>query len=320
MNATLLTTATLASVLAGMLPAKAADPLLLNLMMPDAKVLAGVNVDQAKNSTFGQYVLSQVQSQTTSGLQQLTSLTGFDPTRDVHELLAATNGGSNNHSGLVAATGTFDGGKFAALATLHGGKVETYGGASILEDPKQQYGVAFLSSTIVVAGDLANVKAAIDRQTTPQPLPKAIIDQVNKWSGTEDAWAISTVPPSSLNPGPGAIPIPGVGQQSGQNSAFQAIQSAGGGVKFGANVVVTAQVQADTAQNATNLGDTLKLLASMAQLQAKGDATVTALANSLNVSTSGTTLNVTVSLPQDMLQNLVKPHAAAVHRHPAEKK
>jgi hypothetical protein len=313
MNARLLTTATLAGVLAGMLPAKAADPQLLNLMMPDAKVLAGVNVEQAKISPFGQYVLSQVKSQTSSGLQQLTALTGFDPTRDVHELLAATNGGSNNHAGLVAARGSFDAGGFAALATQHGGTVESYGGASILEDPKQEYGVAFLSSSLVVAGDLANVKAAIDRQTKQAPLPAAIILQVTNWSGSQDAWAISTVPPSSLNPGPGAIPIPGVGP-GGSNTAFQAIQSAAGGVKFGTNVVVTAQVQADNAQNATNLGDMLKLLASMAQLQSQGDATVTALANSLTVTTTGSTLNVSVSLPQDMLQNMIKAGAAPHHR------
>jgi hypothetical protein len=312
MNARLLTTATLATVLAGMLPARAADPQLLNLMMPDAKVLAGVNVDQAKTSPFGQYVLSQVQSQTTGGLQELTALTGFDPTRDVHELLAATNGGAEGHAGLVAARGSFDAAKITALATAHGGTVESYGGFSILEDPKKEYGVSFLSSSMVVAGDLANVKGAIDRQKTPAPMPAAVIVQVNKWSGTEDAWAISTVSPSSLHPGPGAIPIPGVGP-GGQNNAFQSIQNAGGGVKFGANVVVSAQVQADNAQDATNLGDTIKLLASMAQMQSKGDPTVTALAQSLTVTTNGTILNVQVSLPEEMLQSMVKNGAAGMH-------
>ena len=90
MNARLLTTATLVSVLTGVLPARAASPQLLNLVMPDAKVLAGVNVDSAKSSPFGQYVLSQMQLQDPH-LQEITTLTGFDPTRDVHELLVATN-------------------------------------------------------------------------------------------------------------------------------------------------------------------------------------------------------------------------------------
>jgi len=36
----------------------AADPQLLNLVMPDVKVMADINVEQAKTSPFGQFVLA----------------------------------------------------------------------------------------------------------------------------------------------------------------------------------------------------------------------------------------------------------------------
>src|SRR5437879_1279400 len=39
----------------------AADPALLRLVMPDAKVVAGLQVTQARNSLFGQFVLSHMQ-------------------------------------------------------------------------------------------------------------------------------------------------------------------------------------------------------------------------------------------------------------------
>src|SRR3954465_15047244 len=100
MNARFLTTAPLTTLLSGLLPANAADPQLLNLVMPDAKVLAGVNVDQAKTSPFGQYVLNQIQLHDTP-LTELTTATGFDPTRDVHELLVGTSSGAGQQSGLV---------------------------------------------------------------------------------------------------------------------------------------------------------------------------------------------------------------------------
>src|SRR3954470_6662998 len=109
MNARFLTTATLAFSFAGILPAKAADSQLLSLVMPDAKVLAGVNVDQAKTTPMGQYVLGQIQAQGgTTHLQQLYALTGFDPTRDVHEVLVATNGTGKEQTGLFLARGNFD--------------------------------------------------------------------------------------------------------------------------------------------------------------------------------------------------------------------
>jgi hypothetical protein len=289
------------------LPAKAADPQLLSLVMPDAKVLAGVNVDQAKTSPFGQYVLSQMQSQNQE-MQKLEALTGFDPTRDVHELLVASNVANgatspNDQTGLFLARGNFDSVKIAAAATADGGTTESYKGVTIIEDPKGTHGVAFLSPTLAVAGDVANIKGAIDRQSVPAPLPAALTVQVNHWSSTEDAWAISTVSPSSLQPPAGAPKVPGM------NGAgpFQTVQSAAGGVKFGALVVVTAQAQADNAEDAVQMGNAVKMLAMLAQMQTTKDPAAAALAQSLQVTTSGSTLNVSISLPEDQLQQVVKP-------------
>ena len=64
-------TATLFTAFSGAL--SAADPQLLNLVMPDAKVLAGVNVEQAKGTQFGQYVLNQLQTQD-AHMQELVAL------------------------------------------------------------------------------------------------------------------------------------------------------------------------------------------------------------------------------------------------------
>ncbi len=106
-------------------------------------------------------------------LNQLIALTGFDPTRDVHEVLAATTAtmGSKSPNGLVLARGNFDVAKISAAATAKGATTETYNGATVIEDPKAMVGIAFLNSTLVAAGDIANVKAAIDRPSTGQSLP-----------------------------------------------------------------------------------------------------------------------------------------------------
>jgi hypothetical protein len=306
MKTQFLTTATLLAVFSGALPA--ADPRLLKLVMPDAKVLADVNVDQAKASPFGQYVLTTLLQSQAQKLQQLATLTGFDPRSDVDELLLASNSAAGNKTGLALALGTFDPVKIAAAAQSAGAGVETYGGVSIIEDPQQQNGLAFMNSSLVVAGDLANVKAAIDRGGNETPsIPAALVAQVNLLSSTEDAWAISTVPPSTLRPPAAAPPATGVNIQN----ALQQIQSASGGVKFGTMVVVTGQAQAATPQDASSLGDVMKLFASMAQLSASQRPEAAALAQSLVVTTQGSTVTITLSVPQDQIQQLVKPKAAA---------
>jgi hypothetical protein len=308
-------TATMLTAFSGSL--SAADPQLLNLVMPDAAVIAGVNVQQAEGTQFGQFILNQLQTQD-AHMQQLVALTGFDPRKDVTELLVVSNGGPHSKVGLALARGTFDIGMITAAATVAGGVTESYNGVTILESPKHSdCGMVFLSPTLVIAGDLTSVKAAIDRQKTPQPLPAALLVQINQWSTTEDAWVITTVPPSTLVPA-GAPSNPLV-------NASQNVKSAAGGVKFGANVVFTGQATCDTAQNATTLGDVVKLLINIAQMQSSQNATSAALIKSVTVSTNGNVLDISASLPEATFQQLIQSGSGksgmaqrAPHHRPAQ--
>jgi hypothetical protein len=230
----------------------------------------------------------------------------------VNELLLASTSAPGSKTGLVLARGAFDPAKIAAAAQAAGAGAETYGGVSIIEDPQRQNGFAFLDSTLVVAGDLANVKAAIDRRAGGPTIPVALAARVNQLSSTQDAWAITTVPPSTLKP-PAAVPPAAAPPAAGANvqNALQKIESASGGVKFGSVVVLTGQAQAATPQDASQLGDVLKLFVSMAQVQASQHPEAAALAQSLVVTTQGSTVKISLSVPEDQLQQLVKPQAAA---------
>jgi hypothetical protein len=321
MKARILITATLATTFAGILPA--VDQHLLNLVMPDAKVLAGVNVVSAKNSPFGQYVLSQMPNN--QEFQKMSVLVGFDPRQDLIELLAASNGSVGNHQGLALATGTFNTGAITAAATLAGAKTESYHGATIVSDPNPKAtvpaGIAFLGTNIVLAGDIADVKAAIDRQSAPSTIDSGLASQASILSGNQDAWFVSLVPPPAIKATP-------TGKGAGTNgpagmipaTALQQIVSGSGGVKFGTNVVVTAQAQADNAEDANTLAGMMQLLANMAKMQADKNPQAASLANALNVTASGTNINITFTLAEDQLQKLaVQGNSAkkpAVHGAP----
>ena len=296
-----LTVATLIVAFAGLAPA--ADPQLVNLVMPDAQVLAGINVDQAKTPPFGQYLLSQIQSQGLH-LGQISGQTGFDPTRDLRELLLASDG--TPESGLVLARGAFDAQRIQSAGLAGGGIMESYKSLNILEDPKRTHAVAFLDATLAVAGDLASVKRAVDRQSLAAPLPASVIVQVGQWSGAQDAWALTTVPLSTLKPS--AAPVP---PNPAFQNAFQSIQQAAGGVKFGTQVVFTAQAQTDSAQNATALANVLQFLSSLAQMQAPlPKAQVGALLQGLAVTSSGNLVNFSLSVAETELEQIMKSQPA----------
>jgi hypothetical protein len=308
MKATIIATASLLGAFAGSLPA--VDPQFLGLVMPDVKVLGDVNVSQAKASPFGQYVISQIQNQ---DLAELAALTGFDPRKDLTELMCASNATPAAHTlggGLAIASGNFDVNKITALAANAKATTETYNGVTIIESVQgtNGNGIAFLNSSLLVAGDIASVKGAIDRQSSPTKLPDALKNLVGQLSNTEDAWVLSTVSPATFLAGAGS-PAPGLTKQP----IVQQILSGWTGVKFGVNIVVTAQATADNETDATALANTAQFFANVAQMQAQQNPNLAALAKSISITASGTNVNFSASLPQDQFQALTqtKPRRAS---------
>src|SRR5579863_2434579 len=127
------TTVLLSFLLCG--TAFAADSQLMNLVMPDAKILAGVNATSAVGSPLGQFILTKIGQIP----QAFITATGFNPLQDVSEILAATAADPSNPGGLVLARGTFPVDKITASLTgntTSGGssnwQVTTYGGATLM--------------------------------------------------------------------------------------------------------------------------------------------------------------------------------------------
>ena len=286
----------------------AADPQLMNLVMPDAQVMAGVNVTTAGISALGQFVLTQMGSKD-AGLQEFISATGFDPRHDVSEILVASAGAVAPGNGLLLAKGTFDIGKITSLiGSAKGQQISTYAGATLISatDAKVSHGIAFIGSNIAVAGDLVSVKGALDRAATSNSVNPALAALVQSLSTTEDAWSVSMASIGSL--------IPSVGTPQTQGAATQTlqlvknIQSSSGGIKFGTNVELKAQAIADTPQNATALADLFRMVTSLISMGAAQNPQAGAAAQllqNLQITTSGTSVNIAASIPEAQIEALL---------------
>jgi hypothetical protein len=257
-------TSALAVFLAFGATAFAADAQLMNLVMPDVKVLAGMNVTSAKNSPLGEFLISRIPAASSPILQ------------DVTEVLAASNG----KGGIALLLGSFD----AATIT------------AALPKTKNSPAIAFIGTTIVVVGDEASVNAAVARSTGTNSMDPALATQVSSLSAANDAWVVSTASPASLLPASAAA-------QAQQVSQFLVnIQGFSGGVKFGENVPVTLDVVANSPQNAEALGNVVKLLLSMAGSTA---GPIPSLLQSLQVNTSGSTLDLALTVPEAQIEALI---------------
>jgi hypothetical protein len=282
-----------------------ADPGLMNLVMPDAKALAGLNATAARISPLGQFILSKAPG-TDANFQAFIDATGFDPRQDLIEVLAASVGDPANPGGLLLLRGNFQPDKIAAFAGTKqpAATVGTYDGATLITatSPKEKvpHGVAFIGTTIAVAGDLASVKAALDRSKGSNSIDTALAVKVNTLSTSQDAWFVNTVPAGSFVPanaqakGPGAAVLP----------VLKSIQSSSGGVQLGSNVQISAEAVASDAQNAASLAAVLQLLKALAGSNAQLQNALQFI-QEIQVTTNGDAVDLALSVPESQLESLV---------------
>lgn len=281
----------------------AADPRLMNLLMPDARVVAGVNVTNARITPFGQYVLSQMTSSVDQQLTGFINTTGFDPRQDVSEIIAASSVNLTSPGGLLVALGNFRVDQLsAAIAKMPHVTLQNYGGATVITggDAKNSFSIAFFGTNIAALGDAASVKAAVDRSAGANSINPALATRVQALSTTEDAWAVTLDPITSFIPGMSAgSDIPGM---------FAGIQASSGGVKFGASVDITAQAITTDPKNAKALADVVQALATIFSMSGGQDpqfASLAKLLQGVRVSADGTAMNLTLSIPEAQLETIM---------------
>src|ERR1700761_1240408 len=114
----------------GSLPAHAAvDQTMLGLVPAETVLLTGIDASTARNSDFGQYLLSRVNSED-QNFQAFTQATGFDPRRDLQSVMFAGFGPRQTHGHskfAILARGFFDTDRITAAALAKGSVSQDYG-------------------------------------------------------------------------------------------------------------------------------------------------------------------------------------------------
>jgi hypothetical protein len=308
----------------------AVDAGLLALVPPDSQLVSGVHVTQSRVSPFGQFLISQFQTEH-SDLQDLVKQTGFDPGKDVTEVLLTFNGKPKDGGGLVLARGNFDPDRIKTAAVAKGATVESYLGTDLIvasgNGPnKQNAVVAFLSRSLAVAGDRDSVKYAIAHANMAQPqgLNPALLAKVNAISSSADVWFVSFVPGSTVLPEVMHTPAAG-SSGNAQAAAIQSIVQSSGSIRFGDQIALSFQAETRSDKDATSLADVVRFVSSLIQMRRDSDPHFSPLATALDnmqLTTSGNTLSLALSIPEkDFEQFASQMHAGhkTAASKPAEK-
>ena len=244
----ILTTVCLAS------PMLAVDADLLRYAGPDTKEIAGVYVDRAAASPLGVFLQSMAGPENRD-FTNLIIATGFDPRRDLREIVVASAGQAQGRkSGLIAARGTFNGAQLGALAVLSGGKKESYNGVDIYFSGGRHGGAwfAFPEPSIALFGDETMLRAAIDRRSKTTEMDARLLAKTQTAS-SQDVW-FAAIGQTGVALGKRFVPL-------------ESLDVVSGGLTLGSVVQLNAEAMMRSEKDAQALLGVIKMVTGLLQLQ-----------------------------------------------------
>lgn len=282
-------------------------PTELAYVPPDAAVIAYADVSAVMNSELRQR-LRQAMPMHQNGQEEFQRHTGIDIERDIQYVVAAVTPGTR--SALLVARGSFNPTQLEALAREHGGEVETYRQKRLISkahdgsDGPAGGTLAFLEPGLVAIGDTATVKRAIDAQLSASSVTSndEIMTLVKQIEQGHNAWAVGRVDVLTAH---AEIPDQ-LRRQIPPVKWFAAAGHINGGVSG------LLRVEATDPDAAELLRRQLNGALAFGEMMARSDPRAAAALQSMQMSGTGTTVQVDFTLPAGVLESLIPQQVPAV--------
>jgi len=271
----------------------AADPDLLALVMPQAKVLYGVQVGRTLETPFGQFAISRLPQN--DAMTRFAAATGFELRRDLREILIANPNAGNLGEGsdaLVLAKGAFAPDRVLSLAATIGATLSDYRGVSMITPPQEHDAqvFAFLDASTLAIGSEPAIRGVIDRHFFHAAFSGPLLQKALQASANDDAWFATVTPLTELIP---------AGSAGGfdPTALLQSVIESWVGVHFDNNgVTVAAEALTHSATEAQGLAGMLRLVSGMLK------GTPAAALQNAQVSASGPVMRVNLTVSEQDLE------------------
>lgn len=263
------------------------DPVLARMVPPGAVMLLGVRMDRIKTTPMYRMLVT---SGKLADLDTFTRQTGFDPRRDVRELLLAASPSATG--AVLLARGSFH------VIQDGGLKVAKHGEYAIHQ--QGEFGYCLLDSTTAAAGPLPMLYAALDHwhSGAPPATPK-LLDQTARIPASSQIWGVSL----------GGFNVPGTLSMSKGSLDFGPIFRGVEQTVFWADLSggVDAVLEADvkTEGNAKDLTDAANGLIGMGRLTVpQNHEELFRFWDGFKAVQQGRRVSLTIHVKQDMLSHL----------------
>lgn len=288
--------------------AAAADPAMIELVMPDARVVMEINLDRMAASPLGQTMSAEMkgefQSLRPDWQQPLMTFGGLDWSHYAQEVLFASAGNTGKDApALIIVRGLLDPAWVESLNAFRGTKT-AYMGVPMLVNGGGGV-VAFLEGSIAVIGKDSDVKAALRRRGQNLPMSPVLAQGLASYEGQFDAWMVSSggVTPSAKSPmGPSL-------------KWLEHVDAFTGGVRMSPDFDLNFNMVMHTEKDVADMIAGLKWFAGVVNTQQKGALD----ADSIQYSAESNHLSVALQVPEQQLRAALQQRnmGASVRRPPA---
>ena len=177
----------------------AVDPVLLELVPPNAEILYGVQVQPVMATPFGKAAYARVLANNPA-IDRFAGLLGLDPKRDIRELLLVTLPSARPKLArfdLILVRGNFRVDRFASVARLSGGSaVEDHGAVTISPIAGSlRQSLTLLDSSTAAIGPSTALQELKARKSAKNSFTGALAQKALNISANNDVWFASTGAP-----------------------------------------------------------------------------------------------------------------------------
>lgn len=263
------------------------DPALAALAPADSTMLAGVRMESIRSTPLYRKMLA---SQALAQLDEWARETGFDPRRDVRELLIASSG----KDALVAARGTFKPHAFEGMAK------GSYKGYTLYT--RDRGGVALVDASTAIAGDLPSVRAALDRRESgDRSGPAELLARARQIPPQNQIWSVSNGFENILTRA-----IPESGNAANVGRVLRSLENTTAAADLRAGINGSLKGLCLTEQDAKNLGDAARGLVGLGRLSVpENQPEMLRLWDGIKVDQQQRTIDITVAIPEELVDKLV---------------
>lgn len=280
------------------------DNVLIRMVPPGTTSLVGVHMDQVKQTEIYKKMLA---SQNLGQVDQFAAETGFDPRRDVRELLFASSATGQ----VMLARGTFHIHADRALSAQ--AKKIRHGDYTITAS--RTGGFCVLDSSLAVAGDVSTIEAALDEwktgaHGTAQPLlaRAGIINQAAQF------WGVSTGAANFLAQHPPAI---GAGAGLDFSKIFSGMQDTWFQADLSTGLRSEVHGVTATEKDAMNLRDAVRGIVGLGRLNVPDNQPdLLKVWDGITVDQQGKSISVKADIPQDLFDKMIGMLSSGASRIP----